>query len=109
MIEQIQLLLLGFAAIFDLVLLLILLERRSPQLDQWFAEERCSFPAMVAAELQRLGEGGWKGLYSVVSLLGFGLILWGYGLARQQPVLLPELRNCCSFLQFFYYNLQYYF
>ena len=38
--------------------------------------------------LQRLGEGGWKGLYSVVSLLGFGLILWGYGLARQQPVLL---------------------
>ena len=38
--------------------------------------------------LQRLGEGGWKGLYSVVSLLGFGLILWGYGLARQHPVLL---------------------
>ena len=38
--------------------------------------------------LQRLGEGGWKGLYSVVSLLGFGLILWGFGQARQQPVLL---------------------
>lgn len=38
--------------------------------------------------LQRLGEGGWKGLYSVVSLVGFGLIIWGFGLARQQPVLL---------------------
>jgi uncharacterized membrane protein len=34
------------------------------------------------------GEGAWKGLYSVVSLIGFGLIVWGYGLARQQPVVL---------------------
>jgi uncharacterized membrane protein len=34
------------------------------------------------------GEGAWKGLYSVVSLIGFGLIIWGYGLARQQPVVL---------------------
>ncbi len=36
----------------------------------------------------RLGEKPWKGLYSLVSLLGFALIVWGYGLARQQPVLL---------------------
>lgn len=41
-----------------------------------------------AQTLQRLGESGWKGLYSVVSLVGFGLILWGFGQARQQPVLL---------------------
>ncbi|MYM89940.1 protein NrnU [Rugamonas sp. FT82W] len=34
----------------------------------------------------RLGENGWKGLYSLGSLAGFGLLLWGYGLARQQPV-----------------------
>ncbi|GJI95041.1 hypothetical protein RugamoR57_17590 [Duganella caerulea] len=34
----------------------------------------------------RLGENGWKGLYSLVSLAGFGLLVWGYGLARQQPV-----------------------
>jgi uncharacterized membrane protein len=34
----------------------------------------------------RLGEPAWKGLYSVLSLLGFGLIIWGYGLARQAPV-----------------------
>ena len=37
--------------------------------------------------MARLGEGGWKGAYSVVSLLGFALIIWGFGLARQQPVL----------------------
>lgn len=36
--------------------------------------------------LARLGEGGWRGAYSVVSLLGFALIIWGFGLARQQPV-----------------------
>lgn len=34
----------------------------------------------------RLGENGWKGLYSLASLAGFGLILWGYSLARRQPV-----------------------
>lgn len=34
----------------------------------------------------RLGFNTWKGLYSVVSLVGFALIVWGYGLARQQPV-----------------------
>jgi uncharacterized membrane protein len=33
-----------------------------------------------------IGELPWKGLYSVLSLLGFGLIVWGFGLARQQPV-----------------------
>ena len=34
------------------------------------------------------GEGTWKGLYSLLSIAGFGLIIWGYGLARQQPVVL---------------------
>jgi uncharacterized membrane protein len=34
------------------------------------------------------GEGLWKGLYSLLSVLGLGLIAWGYGLARQQPVVL---------------------
>ncbi|PJI95390.1 putative membrane protein [Acidovorax sp. 69] len=38
--------------------------------------------------LARLGEGPWKGLYSVVSAVGLGLIVWGYGQARQQPVVL---------------------
>ena len=30
----------------------VLLERRSPQLDQWFAEDRCSVSAIVAAEIR---------------------------------------------------------
>ena len=34
------------------------------------------------------GEGAWKGLYSVASLIGLALIVWGYSLARQQPVVL---------------------
>lgn len=36
--------------------------------------------------IARLGEVPWKGLHSVVSLVGFLLIVWGYGLARQEPV-----------------------
>ena len=34
------------------------------------------------------GAGAFKGLYSVLSLAGFVLIVWGYGLARQSPVVL---------------------
>jgi len=30
-----------------------------------------------------LGEGPWKGIYALISLLGFVLLVWGYGLARQ--------------------------
>jgi len=36
--------------------------------------------------IERLGKANWKGLYSALSLLGFTLIVWGYGVARQQPV-----------------------
>ena len=41
-----------------------------------------------AARLKRLGEGPWKGIYSLLSIAGFGLIIWGFGLARREPVLL---------------------
>lgn len=37
---------------------------------------------------QRLGENGWKGLISVLSIAGFVLIVWGYGQARLQPAVL---------------------
>ena len=40
------------------------------------------------AQLKRLGEGPWKGIYSLVSLAGFALIVWGFSLARQQPMVL---------------------
>lgn len=33
-----------------------------------------------------LGEGAYKGIYSLASVLGFVLIVWGFGVARQQPV-----------------------
>lgn len=36
----------------------------------------------------RLGERGWKGLYTLVSLAGFVLIVWGYGQAREAPAVL---------------------
>ncbi|MBL0944253.1 MAG: NnrU family protein [Hydrogenophaga sp.] len=36
----------------------------------------------------RIGEGPWKGLYTLVALAGFGLIVAGYSAARQDPVLL---------------------
>jgi uncharacterized membrane protein len=41
-----------------------------------------------SAFIARRGLGAWKGLYSIASLVGFVLIVWGYGQARQQPVVL---------------------
>lgn len=38
--------------------------------------------------VQRLGEGLWKGVYSLIAIVGLVLIIWGYGLARQDPVVL---------------------
>lgn len=40
------------------------------------------------AMIRRLGASKWKGLYALASLAGFGLLVWGFGLARQQPVAL---------------------
>ena len=39
----------------------------------------------------RMGENGFKGLYSLVSAVGLGLVIWGYGLARENPVLVYSL------------------
>ena len=36
----------------------------------------------------RRGEAAWTGIYTVVSLTGFALIVWGYGLAREAPIAL---------------------
>lgn len=38
--------------------------------------------------IARLGEGRWKGLYSLCSIVGLVLIVWGYGLARSDPIVL---------------------
>ncbi|HSV79516.1 MAG TPA: NnrU family protein [Ramlibacter sp.] len=37
---------------------------------------------------QRLGEQRWKFVFSLVSIAGFVLVLWGFSLARQNPVVL---------------------
>ena len=36
----------------------------------------------------RLGEPVWQGLYGLLALAGFALIVWGYGLARAAPIVL---------------------
>lgn len=38
--------------------------------------------------LARIGEGKWKGAYSLVSVAGLVLIVWGFSLARHDPVVL---------------------
>jgi uncharacterized membrane protein len=43
-------------------------------------------PAARERWLARMGEGGWKGLYSLLSFAGLALIVWGYGQARLDPV-----------------------
>ncbi len=41
-----------------------------------------------SAFIAQRGDKAWKGLYTVLSLAGFALLVWGYGLARQQPTVL---------------------
>ncbi len=41
-------------------------------------------PTWRDSMLARLGENGWKGLYSLVSFVGLVLLIWGY--ARAQPL-----------------------
>jgi uncharacterized membrane protein len=54
------------------------------------------------AQIAQRGEGTWKGLYSLASAVGLGLIVWGYGLARQDPVALwapqPWARHLAALL-----------
>src|SRR3984957_2844329 len=45
-------------------------------------------PDVRARARARLGEGGWKGIYALISLIGFVLIVYGFGVARQSPVVL---------------------
>jgi uncharacterized membrane protein len=38
------------------------------------------------AQIAARGEGAWKGVYSLLSIVGFVLIVYGYGLSRTAPV-----------------------
>lgn len=51
---------------------------------------------------EMVGENAFKAAYSVVSLVGLVLVIWGFGIAREQPVLLWSppvgLRHAASLL-----------
>jgi uncharacterized membrane protein len=44
-------------------------------------------PTFRGRALARHGERAYKGIYSLLSIVGFVLLIWGYGLARQNPIL----------------------
>ncbi len=45
-------------------------------------------PAWRDAQVARRGEPAWKGIYSVIAIIAFVLLVYGYGMARQSPVVL---------------------
>lgn len=45
-------------------------------------------PSFRSTTVARVGEGAYKGVYSLLSIAGFVLLVWGYGVARQDPILL---------------------
>jgi uncharacterized membrane protein len=58
-------------------------------------------PDLRKRAVLKIGEGGWKGLHAVVSLIGLILIIKGFGLARQGPIVLyvpPSFLRHAAFL-----------
>jgi uncharacterized membrane protein len=45
-------------------------------------------PGLRAQAAASMGPNAWRGVYSLISAVGFGLILYGFHLARQAPVVL---------------------
>src|ERR1700727_1027079 len=45
-------------------------------------------PGVRARAVASMGPNGWRGFYSLVSVAGFVLILYGFHLARQAPIVL---------------------
>lgn len=60
-------------------------------------------------QIARLGEMTWKGLYSLIAIVGFVLIVWGYGEARATPIVLWDppawTRHVASLLVLFSFIL----
>lgn len=42
------------------------------------------------ARIASMGEGPWKGLYSLISLVGLVMIVWGFGIARGETGMLYQ-------------------
>lgn len=51
---------------------------------------RIAAPEWRRAQIAAMGEGKWKGIYSLVSLIGLVLIIWGYSLARPEAAFFYE-------------------
>lgn len=45
-------------------------------------------PAWRERMIGRLGKNGWRGLYTLFSIIGFAMLIWGYGIARADPTVL---------------------
>jgi len=45
-------------------------------------------PGLRAGAVAKLGEGGWKGLYAIVSIIGLVLLVRGFAEARESAVVL---------------------
>jgi uncharacterized membrane protein len=58
-------------------------------------------PGLRGRALARLGEKAWKGGYALLSLAGFVLLVYGFGVARHSPVVLytpPHFLRHVTFL-----------
>jgi len=59
-------------------------------------------PDLGRSMAARHGENTWKGAYSAIAIIGLLLVIYGYGLARQQPAVaylpLPGLRHLTHLL-----------
>jgi uncharacterized membrane protein len=59
--------------------------------------------------IEQRGEGAWKGIYTVVSIVGFGLLIYGYGQTRLDPTFLwhppAATRHIASLLMVFSFVL----
>lgn len=59
-------------------------------------------PAWRSAMIERLGDATWKALFTVAAVIGFILLVHGYGLARADPQVLynppPFMRHVAALL-----------
>lgn len=47
---------------------------------------RIAAPEFRQAQIDARGMNAWKGIYSALSIAGFVVLVWGFGMARQDPV-----------------------
>jgi uncharacterized membrane protein len=48
-------------------------------------------PRWRSARIAAMGEGAWKGVYGLLSIAAFVLLIWGYGQARNEPLVMLSL------------------